>query len=556
MDKPIGNAALLLAQNDPWASWYEEALLKLGIPWSRFSAAEMGRLSPSTLLILAGSGEADEAEVGLAKAHLARGGSLLATGSTWGLEELLGLRGSAKPRYARSRINFLPGPGARLAPAGHSSYSFLGGRRAESDLASCLAVDPEGLPLAAQMGRAFYFGPHVGQTLGRLAMGTAVACDGIGPDDGSVCLDDGVPRCEDGIALDWTQDRQVVDQSGVPVFSVPHSDGIVEAFSRMVVSAMEAAGTEPVLAWPWPKGSEGAAIVSLDVDDGRPEVFQRALHALTKFGVRACWMTPPPGMPQDLARSLKRADQNIGLLFTGKGASFESDQVKAEAVFISRMMGQASLACARPQDGRWMGWERFYRFADAAGCRASLSKGGRQPGTTGFAFGTSFPFAGRGSDGSLLKVVEFPHCLFFPASPDGAAAVLASQAAAFGGCLHAGFALSSAADGRLDRSLQNLHMLIRQNRLALLSPEQAAAFCLGRRSVRIAVEPGGVAITSESSLPGFTLLCPVGHEPDGRTPAVCGPEVVRYGRRFQQVFVDLEPRSLARIGLLRSSRAA
>jgi hypothetical protein len=184
---------------------------------------------------------------------------------------------------------------------------------------------------------------------------------------------------------------------------------------------------------------------------------------------------------------------------------------------------------------------KFYAAAEASGARVSLSKGGRQPGTSGFLFGTCTPFYPVGS-----PVMEIGYSMYHPGKvfPRGAYEHIAKQVIAHSGCLHVAMDVRFPAYNGCASHLQDVLMLIRQARMLQIKPEDIYNYDKARRKLRIRYGSHSLYLISENDVDGLTLLIsgePVGGMVAGRRTA---PNVtMRYGTRFTPFVFDLEQKA-------------
>lgn len=540
----LHKVALLLAEDDPYSAWYAEAMVQSGLVHEKVGYGVLDHLDAQRTLALCGHGTLTDKQKENLKGWVSLGGSLVCSGGTWGLEELLGLQPCDEPRYSRQTVK--PALSDRLWPEKTPFCRSLGGQPVKDGAAQVIARCSSGNPAVTRHGRTWFLAPHLGQTLALMCMGRSVEGDAIGPGDGSALLEDGIFRAEDGSHLSFADDRHQA-AAGPSFFAFAHADILAEVWVRCLVEAVERTGSAPMLLWHWPNNLDAVASCTIDCDDLQPELAQKINNQLAKFGIRASWLVQTPGYAQDVYKGLRNFGQHVGLLFGGQNDTFTEDQLKVQQLTIGRAAGLSSTACVRPGDGRWEGLARFYEMAEAAGSKISVSKGGRQAGTSGFLFGTSRPFQPHRKDGRAYRALELPYSIFCPGDGtcDSSTPIIVDEVIRRNGCLHFAYATSWASRPGFEKSSQNLHMLMRQSRLTTMSPEDIAAYESGRRSVRVGLGAlGSATLVAEQAVTGLTVL--VGAQGiEGRTikgKLECR-SVVRYGTRFSVFVMDLEHRA-------------
>ncbi len=532
---------MIAAEGDPYAAWYAEAATQAGLVFSTGALASLGTLEDCDILLLCGKGSLTPGQSGFIHQWVEHGGALVCSGSDWGLGRLLGHgMGDALPDIGRDVLTDFSG----VWPEGPGPITFFGGGRTHPGEALTLAQTEGGAPGITRSGHAWYFAPDLGRTFGHMMMGRAVETDAIGPGDGSADTDDGILRAEDGAMLSFDRDRRRVEGSSTPVFAQPFVDSLRDLWMRCILQACAGRNVCPPILWQWPNNAESVATTSIDCDELELELLARTGQALSKFGIKAAWMVPTPGFSHEAYRALRKTDHNIGLLYSPEGEDFQEDQLRIQSLTIARAAGLASPSCLRPSNGQWRGSVHPYQLAEEGGFRAVLSKGGRQPGTSGFLFGTSRPFMPRRRNGRPIRVLEIPYAIFSPgrSTPDSSVPHLIEQSISHYGCLHIVHALSAVRDEQFERSAQNLHLLMRQRGIAMLSPQVLIDHELGRRSITADFEGDrSLRISSEHPLRGMTVLTP------GRTGAITvggvrveGVPVERYGLPFTAYSLSVE----------------
>ncbi len=542
---------------DAWASYYREVLEHAGIPYSQIPKLLAAELAKYDVLLLCGVGEVLPQIREALEKWVEAGGALVCSGSAWGVEALLGLASGTK-RLSRDRLK-AEGPD-RLWAEGMPHVTVFGASAhlpASAKIVAQFESGPVGISRRnAGKGLGLFLAPHIGQAIALMQLGRSVEVDAVGPTDGFAMLDDGVLRAEDGTALDFERDRSATEEAGVPVFLHSHADAVREIWIRAIVEAAEHTGKPLPILWHWPRNAPFGAMLTVDCEDRDPESLSRLLRVLSMFGCRAAWLVPQAGFTLDVVRSLRVREQELGLLYNvDKGHPWSPEQFKSQHLSLSRVSATADLLSVRAVDGKWQRWTSFYEMAEQAGARISLSKGGRQPGTSGFLFGTCHPFFPQRKDGSSHWVLEVPYSVYLPGhvTPDAAAEALLAQTEARHGVYH--IATTSGIEGALSmNSLRKLLSLCKQRRGEFLRPDEAYAFERGRRSLktffRAGPDGGALILASDQELSGLTvLLTSPGLSVSLHGKYVTPSTVERYGATLAVVTMNLVPKQQAEIVL-------
>lgn len=546
---------LVLAPEDPCAPYYREVLEHAGIPHEVVSMGSLEHLDGLDVLLLCGSGELMQTHRERVHSWLRLGGSLLCSGSSWGLEDDLGIRLELDGSYPAREIIFPSVARDRSWPEKAGPARFFGGVNAKSTDASAIAQTASGTLGASRRklgrGHAYFLCPHLGQTMHHMQLGIPVEGDGLGPNDGSARLDDARNRAEDGIVLDWDRDRSQPENAAHPLFTSPHADIVRDLWIRLVLEACEAAGCRVVMVWPWPNDAEGGACLSVDCEEFSPTNVVALHNIMAMAGAPAAWMVAQPGYSLDVYRTIRKWEHEIGMLFApDENGGLNEERLKIHHVAITRVASVPAVASLRLPDGGWYRHLTLYDLAEATGSRASLCKGGRQPGTSGFAFGTCHPFHPVRADGTMLRVLEIPYQIFMPGLviEEPAVMVLVEQAAARHGCLHAVVSSPAAQDQRVALILRRTITLAKQAKLEFMLPGEIARVEKARRAIRIKTwrdgDAYGLNLVADDHLEDLTLMVsgpPVEAQANGKT---LKPKVVRrYGMEWTSLVMDLVAKS-------------
>jgi hypothetical protein len=552
---PFARVALLASPDDPCSAWFHEAAEQAGVWHEALTLADLGRLGDFDVLLLGGQCRFEASDARAVADWASRGGAVVSSGSTFGLDELFGVVSTGEPAWSRGRAVGSAEAGT-LWPESAPWIRFFGGRRVAARSAEVLARADTGEPLLLRRGRATLLVADLGRTLSTMAMGRAVGSDGVGPGDGTAHLEDGVLRAEDGTALDFATDRES-PHCPPPAFALAHADALREVWVRCVVTACRQVGKSPLILWPWPENAPAAATLSVDCPDMDLGAVTEIVSCLARFGSPSAFLVPSPGLPADAYRQLRKAGHEPAVLITGRHPS--GDDVRVQHRSVVRMAGLANLPTTRLVDGGWHGYTEPYLAAVASQAWLSAAKGGRQPGTSGFLFGTASLFHAHAFGGERLPVVELPYLAFEPGvvTPVSVLAPIAEQVVAYGGCFHVAASTPGWSHPKAEQGLHALQVIWRQARLARLSPGEIHRREVARRSVRIEAGADWLHVSSPDELHGLTLL--MGGE--GWSLDVPGKRyqpgaVARYGTRLTACVIDLEAKARREVRFTPSQSAA
>lgn len=544
--------ALALAPQDPRAAWYREALSHAGLRVEVLSEWLPSELSRTHVCLVAGVGSLTPAQREGLRMWVDQGGHLVVASTPLELEEVLGLVPDATVR--RSVGYIAPTSPDRVWPEATGPIKALGISTVTPSAAQVVA-QCDGRAVVTRhrygQGTATYVGFDLGLTHQLLALGRSVECDGIGPDDPGVRLDDGVLRAEDGIALSFESDRtESGEEPGY--FGTPWVDLAREVWLRAVFEAIERAGRATPITWFWPNAAPGAATLSLDVRENEVDRVVAMQRLLSMYGCPATWLVPMPGYAADVYRALRAMEHEVGLLYTVDELNgWHSERLKIQFTSLVRLASWPAMGSVRVQNGQWRGWMQFYDACEAAGARVSLNKGGRQAATAGFAFGTCHPFHPIRLDGKEHLVLEIPYHLWDPGltTSEGRSVEIINAVADRHGCL--GFALhpDAIADPAISAGLRRVLVQCKERRLVFMKADEISKFERGRRHLRVTTkqlgESGWMQIGSEHELNGLTLMLPgTGYHVTERKKPVEGHVIRAYGMEFTAVVIDVPAMSL------------
>lgn len=490
---------LVLAEEDVYASWYEESLRMLGFDFETYSNVQDAGAA-SDLLILAGNGNLRPHCRSTLESLLKSGKSVIVSGGDWGLGDLLGWELADKTSFGRAYASPVNSH-HRLWPHGLSRFLFLGGSRIKWSGADIVARAQD-FDVIAHSDRATYLAPHLGQALALIGMGGGVCCDGIGPQDESATLINGKMRAEDGINLDWQEDRSNPN-GGHPMFAAAPIDSMLDVLARCIVHHCELQKLNVYIRWQWPENAPAVACATVECETKEVELVLRAGQALWQHGMKGTFLFDGAGLKtQDAYKALRGMKHDFGLASRGMSGTWDDDSVRLQRLTLARATSDGGLCLVRPADGRWEGHMEFYERSAGNGLKFVSSKGGRQPGTSGYAFGFSRPVVVSG--GEVTEIPYSVHTLPLQASLMQTLTV-AETAVRHNGLVHLSFGLDSTVDSDGFLHWRESLMALQGMHIKFMSARQVGEFDQARRNVRIENRGNTLHVVSREDVEGITL---------------------------------------------------
>ncbi len=545
--------ALFLAPDDPWAGWYREALEHVGLKVEILEHWVPSELARTHVVLLCGRGRLNPLQREGLTSWVENGGCLVASGSTWGIEPILGLVERTARHHSVGYAT--PVSADRLWPEDAVRTKFFGATSAQADKAIVLGLIGDAPVLTRRRfgrGHAIYDGIHLGQTTGQMALGCSVEVDGIGALDGSAPIDDGVLRAEDGHVLDYDSDRTTVEGGDAPFFGEAYVDIVRDIWIRAVFQAIDLSEHTAAAFWYWPNNANAVASLTLDVHDFEVDRVIGLQRVLQMFGCPATWMVAMPGYAADVYRALRAMEHEVGLLFQIEDtAGWHEERLKIQFTSLCRLASSPAMTSVRVDQGQWRGWTKFYESCEVAGPRLSLNKMGRQPGTAGFLFGTSHPYFPVRSDGKECTVCEIPGQIWAPGHVTGehVAAELARLVDQRNGMLTIGMTPESIADSKAVMALRRILSACKELRMSFVKPGDIYRFERAKRHTKTMQKHVGdsdlIQLASETEISGLTVMVtgPSRFARD-RHGDLGAFEVERFGTKFSAVTIDVPPRML------------
>lgn len=536
----FARVGVVLASEDCYSNWYGEIVRQIGIVCEIGDEKLLEQIGEFDVIVLCGNGQLSLDNKERVRRWLGRMSTqLLVTGSFWDGEFLFDIVASGE-RYSRNRIMLVESEESPMA-SDTTGGIFIGGEQARKLPGSVLAQDEAGNPLISTGSQLHFYGPHLGKTAALIVQGRGVSSDGIGPNDLSCYLEDGFLRAEDGIALEWG-DRESVDGDEFPAFLTPHADFVRDQFARLTLHAISQTGLAPALLWHLPGNADSAFTVGIECDGSTLGEIKAAAGIVAKFAVRPAWLVLPSGLSKEIYKTFTQWGHDIGHLYLPEDQSIAADAVRIQNLALSRSVGN-QLTVIKGADGAWFGLTRFYDLATTSGALTSMCKEGRQPGTSGFAFGTSRPFCPQARKGKY-ELIEYPAVAFAPGwvTSNAIAEALIEPVKRHHGVYRFDFKTSFAPERGFENGVVRMLLALREAGLKNFSPSELSKYERNRRSIRATVEDGRLELMSDYSVAQITVM--VGTH----LPLISGKHdsaeetVLRYGQRWRTLSLTLESR--------------
>jgi len=422
-------------------------------------------------------------------------------------------------------------------------------------------------------------GPDLWQSVVRIQQGFPVHADGEPAQDGTAPIDDGLLKAEDGMALSLEDDRAIPPgepelgddyehtyppPSAVPVFHEPHADHWRSVLHQLLWESTASRGK--VLPWLsyWPAGIPAIAHMSHDADINDVEDGLAALVAFAEADVKVTWcQVHPGGYGRDLHRAITLAGHENALHYNAMDdsdlATWGWPQMRAQYAWAQAVTGEEDIVSNKNHYIRWEGWTEFYSWCEQLGIKIDQSRGPSKQGTVGFPFGTAhvtFPMGDLDAGNRLMNVLNLPlHTQDLAwAGHVAVRDVVLEAALAHHGVAHFLYHGPHLRKRPLTRaSCLEVAGLARERGMQWWTSREINSWERARRTVDVDVEQREgswhVRARSGAHLTQAAILLPVPDgsvveefELDGRGSL---DTVVRHGRQFLELAVDLEPGVLA-----------
>ncbi|MGZ0149090.1 hypothetical protein ACXJJ3_18615 [Kribbella sp. WER1] len=410
------------AGQDAWWVYLNEILGQLRLPYAAVSPDNIP--DDVAVLIAATPGPAPDLED-----WVRAGGGLVVVGDPGPLATLAGV--SAYSVVADGHVT-VDGPVWSQRPP--AALHAIGGRLEPSDAEVIGRWQDDAAAITLRRvgaGVVLTYGVDLWQTVVRIRQGYAVTADGAPAVDGTAPIDDGILKCEDGMALSFEHDRAMPPgepeldgrfmhtyppPSAVPMFDQPQADWWCALFAQSLWwSAEQSGGVVPWL-WYWPAGVDAVAHMSHDSDGNVEEEGQAALDAFAEADVKVTWCHLfPGGYSPDLHVEITAAGHENALHYNAMGdadlAVWGWPQLRAQYAWAQAVTGTERIVSNKNHYTRWEGWTDFYPWCERLGIQIDESRGPSKQGDVGFTFGTAhltFPMAPVAEGNRLYDVLNLP----------------------------------------------------------------------------------------------------------------------------------------------------
>ena len=556
-----------------YGHYVHEILGHAGICYEQIAPEALAeRLPGLRILLTVGETEPPPALKEQLAAWVEAGGAWISVGGACGLAQLFGVE-VEPPAY--KLYGFASNLGEGYLDTGGASHPLLDHITLPLHFFNGISVLPAGGKVLARVldahqrptqraavventvgrGRCLLIAPDLTGTVVRIQQGIAITRDGIAAPDGTGPICDNILKADDGLALDWIFDRQLVpDTPGLNAFMQPIADLWRELLLRAIFHLAETQAVTLPLLWLYPRNLPALGEISHDTDLSEPELALRLLEALDQAQIHSTWCVILPGYPLEVIAAIRAAGHELAMHYD----SFSVDRPWSEANFrgqreaLTEMFGGQSPISNKNHYLRWEGDSDLWNWCVRAGIQLDQTKGPSKTGGIAFTFGTCHPYFPVDPAGRLLDVLELPTLTqdMLLTSPMVALAPMLDGVLRAHGVLHLLFHPAHIAKpGQTDAFLAS----VAAGRAAGLEWWTAAeinAWERARRQVRWSTLDGAFNLkTGASALPGATLLWlgsadkratlnGAAREAQG---AACEVQIVeRWGFRFRSAVLDAD----------------
>lgn len=387
-------------------TYVSEILQHAGLFFDRIDAsqiASLGERSPA-IVLLAGDLKLTVSEKQILRELVERGNTMIGIGGTSGLDEVFGVSGTTPVAEGWIQITAADHPVTRDM---RSSLHVFGGCVAKPTTAVSLASTKAGVgrtPVGSAVlehafgsGHTLLFGPDLIFSIAHIQQGISVLQDGKPAPDGTAQLDEGTLKAEDGLVLDWQQDRSALQPDDGPVYLEPISDELRELIIRGVLhGASRLHATLPLL-WYWPRGLPAVGHISHDSDGNEPDKAEALLDAMNSCGIKSTWCIQyPGGYPRDFYTKLKQQGFEVALHYDAHTGGPQTSWSKENFLLQHQwLLEEADLPQIISNKNHYTRWENrldFFRWCEEVKILSDQTRGPSKKGTIGFPLGGSHPY--------------------------------------------------------------------------------------------------------------------------------------------------------------------
>lgn len=562
---------LLVTPDDVFSSFASEFFEHTRLGCRRIRATELiDGLGEADVVVIASPVSLHGDSVGKLTAWVEAGGILMAMGGPGMLAAAAGAADGGRVVEGWVRID---------APRTWTSFfdvdlhAFGGCSLLRTDDVSILGTWRDGSAAVTERelgaGRIIVIGADVWQSVGRILQGWRVTGPGHPAPDGSAPVGaDGVLRCDDGLALSFSEDRAMPDGSPVedthpqvfppnglvPLFHRPHADLWRELVLHLLADAVSA--RDLPLAWLhyWPAGVEAVAHVSHDADQNQDEHARLALDAFARADVHVTWCHCwPGGYSAEVVEAIGEAGHEQALHYNAldvmDGMPWGEAGFKEQKRWAERLTGVPMIS-NKNHYTRWEGWTEFFEWCERAGITTDETRGASKAGSVGFPYGTSHVWFPVGPDGRRYDVVEVPlHTQDVGWQSDEAVIpVIADQALAHHGVAHFLFhGANMYRTTRVSDAVVQLGDELRARQMPAWTAAELGSFERLRRGVHVSVIPEGdgyaITVAADAALVGAGIDVQLPGSRHWQVAESSAPttlsDVKRHGRDVLEITVDL-----------------
>jgi hypothetical protein len=572
----------LILDDRPVSRYAEEILGHAGLAWRTRTLPELTRepVRPG-IVLLSGRGRTSREERDWFASFVERGGAIVISGGTFGLEELAGARETGGRAEGYLGIDGDHVVTAGLLSSLHVFESVALNATAGDALAGLLdskrVARIGDTVVARRIGRGAIvtIGADIAASVHLIQHGHDIHRDGVPAPDGTAALDDGVLKVDDGLALSWEHDRiqtlpgdDLTDCLGVdpaypngdtPWFGIP----IADELRRLLLQALAwtAAETGQALAFtaPWPRRLPAVGTISHDSDLNIDQTAQTTLRLLQEAGIRSTWCqmegpTYPDRFSGETWDRIAADGHEIALHYNAldrDGGVWGKDHLFAQADWLRGMSGGAEILSNKNHYTRWEGNRfDFFHWLEDAGIGSDQTRGPSKKGNVGFPVGSCLPWYPFDiGERRRINVIEVPlHTQdLWLTTPYAIAPVIIDQAVRQGGAAH--FLFHQVHLDRRPMVAESFHRVIAEGRargLEWWTSAEIAAWERLRRRIAVSVQPltqDRLRVVLDSPVPvaGFGLVVISGGLVGNMEAvgAVAMNETVAFGQRAVELTLDL-----------------
>ena len=540
-----GLITISVSPASPSNAYVIELLQRAGFFYEQQPAGQTGR---GRVLVLAGEHKLSNNQRNKLAAFVEDGGALVSLGGLQGMQKLFGAEpvpSGLNKGWGMSGVRQLGEGYLDVRQANHpvlaglkSSLHFFGGLAVQATDARAIGSvrDRHGRPvhlpvfLERRVGRGIVLliAPDLLNSIVTIQQGIAVVRDGTPSFDGTMTINEGILKTDDGQVLDYDLDRVTLSKDEAPVFLYPVADELRLIILRAIQYAARAVDQPLVQIAPWPREVPAVGCISHDSDGNDPVRGWALLEQVKKAGIRTTWCTMfPCAYPRSLYDAIRAEGGEIALHYDAMKSDADHqwglDLLVKQLDGLRMNSGVKEIISNKNHYTRWEGRLDFFRWCERVGFKADGTMGPSKRGGCGFPRGTCQPWRPLDDESApprFLDVYEIPLItqdlnIHLPA---GRAPRLLDQAVAHGGLAHFLFHPAHIMEPGMADALQTLVAEGRKRGMEWWTHAEVWRWETARRGVRLlgvteADDKLHVRLTTDLPLKGVTVIV---HEPDGK----------------------------------------